>query len=257
MQGDKLHFSPLQTTLHLHYRGPIFKKQAQFFVTFCLIFCSCGGDLSRAQDAGGRKKRPDPGQGSGRFWSCQSRLFFFEFHHRSRTVGRPGGAAEIASGGLDGIEGDRVFAIKGDSALSNGFSPEEIISPEKMTADGRKLTDEQKTFLYEFAVWIYRAIAQFKEKHPNTKAVWEQKEKQSGAFRRKFVTNTLLDVILALRRFHMENQDYFMFKIKEKHSGENKINWTRTIAKSPAIIQKRHPLSSRPTRTCLRMREKP
>lgn len=37
--------------------------------------------------------------------------------------------------------------------------------------------DEQKSFLYEFAVWIYRAIAQFKERNRDTTAVWEQKER--------------------------------------------------------------------------------
>ncbi len=143
---------------------------------------------------------------------------------------------------VDGIDGDRVFAVKGDPALSQGFAPEEIIDPEAVTQDGRTLTDEQKSFLYEFAVWIYRAIAQFKERNPGTTAVWEQKERQSGAFRRKYVTNTLLDVILALRRFHRDNRDYFLFKVKEKHSGANKINWTRTIAKSQAVIQQDRPL---------------
>ena len=143
---------------------------------------------------------------------------------------------------VDGIDGDRVFAVKGDPVLSQGFAPEEIIAPEAVTQDGRTLTDEQKSFLYEFAVWIYRAIAQFKERNPGTTAVWEQKERQSGAFRRKYVTNTLLDVILALRRFHRDNRDYFLFKVKEKHSGANKINWTRTIAKSQAVIQQDRPL---------------
>lgn len=143
---------------------------------------------------------------------------------------------------IDGAKRDRVFAVKGDPAMANGFAPEEIIDPEAETPDGRKLTDEQKSFLYEFAVWIYRAIAQFKERNKATTAVWEQKERQSGAFKRKYVTNTLLDVILALRRFHRDNRDYFLFKVKEKHSGANKINWTRTIAKSQAIIQKGRPL---------------
>ena len=143
---------------------------------------------------------------------------------------------------VDGVDGDRVFAVKGDPVLSRGFAPEEIIDPEAEMPDGRRLTDEQKSFLYEFAVWIYRAIAKFKDKHKDSKAVWEQKEKQSGAFKRQYVTNTLLDVILALRRFHRENRDYFLFKVKEKHSGANKINWTRTIAKSQAIIQKGRPL---------------
>lgn len=63
---------------------------------------------------------------------------------------------------VDGEKRDRVFAVKGDPLMANGLAPEEIIDPESETPDGRKLTDEQKSFLYEFAVWIYRAIAQFK-----------------------------------------------------------------------------------------------
>lgn len=147
---------------------------------------------------------------------------------------------------VDGVKRDRVFAVKGDPLMANGLAPEEIIDPESETSDGRKLTDGQKSFLYEFAVWIYRAIAQFKAKNPGSAAVWEQKEKQTGAFSRKYVTNTLLDVILALRRFHRDNRDYFLFKVKEKHSGANKINWTRTIAKSQAIILKGRPLYLNP-----------
>lgn len=145
-----------------------------------------------------------------------------------------------------GFEDDRVFAVKGNPALWKGFAPEEIIDPEGETADGRRLSEEQKAFLYEFAVWIYRAIAQFKAKNPGTEAVWEQRERPAGVFRRKYVTNTLLDVILALRRFNRENRDYFLFKTKEKHSGGNKTNWTRTIAKSQATIQSGRPLYLEP-----------
>ena len=74
---------------------------------------------------------------------------------------------------IDGVKRDRVFAVKGDPAMANGFAPEEIIDPEAEMPDGRKLTDEQKSFLYEFAVWIYRAIAQFKDRNKDTTAVWE------------------------------------------------------------------------------------
>ncbi len=147
---------------------------------------------------------------------------------------------------VEGVAGDRVFAVKGDPLLAHGFAPEEIIDPEAVMPDGRRLSEGQKAFLYEFAVWIYRAIAQFKEKNPTSQAVWEQKERQAGAFRRKYTTNTLLDVILALRRFHRENRDYFLFKVKEKHSGANRINWTRTVATTSAVIQEGSPLYLEP-----------
>ena len=143
---------------------------------------------------------------------------------------------------VDGVEGDRVFAVRGDPVLWRGFAPEEVIDPEAETADGRRLSEGQKAFLYEFAVWIYRAIAQFKARHPGSKAVWTRREPQAGAFRHRYVTNTLLDVILALRRFQCDNRDYFLFKVKERHAGLNRINWTRTVAKSPTVVQEGRPL---------------
>ena len=139
----------------------------------------------------------------------------------------------------DGSEEDRVFCRKDEQGhVVESLRPEDIIdlSAGDDGAPG-KLTKEQADFLYEFSVWIYRAIAHYEEHHKGTDAVRKLEEIQSGAFRRKYVTNTLLDVILAMQRFNRENQDYFLFKIKEKHSGANKINWTRTISKSTALVR--------------------
>lgn len=140
---------------------------------------------------------------------------------------------------INGKEEDRIFRIKKpDGELDDGFRPEEIVNPEQAkNASGKPLGTRQKEFLYEFSVWIYRAIANYEHTHPDTEAVWRQKEDQSGRFKRKYVTNTLLDVILALVRFNKENQEYFLFKIKEKHSGFNKINWGRTVSRSTALVQ--------------------
>ncbi|MCQ2368383.1 MAG: LlaJI family restriction endonuclease [Kiritimatiellae bacterium] len=141
---------------------------------------------------------------------------------------------------IDGKEVDRVFCSKTNP---DGFAPEEILNPEQLkVSDGRKLADEEKSFLYEFAVWIYRAIARFDETHKSSDIINKRSESQAGSFKRRYVTNTLLDVILALRRFARDDQDYFLFKIKEKHSGANKINWTRTISKSAAILASGRPV---------------
>ena len=130
---------------------------------------------------------------------------------------------------------NRVFADENDAI--GGFSPEDILDPDNVkTADGRTLSEEQRKFLYEFSVWIYRALAHYVETHEETDAVWSSNDGKSGTFRRKYVTNTFLDVILALIRFNRENQDYFLFKVKEKHSGLNKISWARTIARSQAFV---------------------
>lgn len=46
-----------------------------------------------------------------------------------------------------------------------------------------------------------------------------------------------LDVLLALQEWNRKNESFVMFVVKNMHSGVNKINWTRTISKSQAIIQ--------------------
>ena len=135
---------------------------------------------------------------------------------------------------IDGVEADRVFCTKD---VPDGFAPEEIIDPERLAhASGGRFDEGQKAFLYEFAVWIYRVLSRFDETHQGSEIILKRSETQAGSFRRRYVTNTLLDVILALRRFAQDNRDYFLFKVKEKHSGTNKINWTRTIAKSAAVV---------------------
>ena len=128
-----------------------------------------------------------------------------------------------------------------------GFSPEEIVDPDNVKRNGgQKLDDRHVDFLYGFSVWIYRALARYLESHPKTDTVWASNDMRSGAFRRKYVTNTFLDVILALIRFNRENQDYFLFKIKEKHSGLNKISWARTIAHSTAYVSNGVPVYLEP-----------
>lgn len=145
---------------------------------------------------------------------------------------------------INGEKVDRVFCT---AARPNGFSPEALINPETALAeDGQGLEERERDFLYEFAVWIYRAIARFDEMHPGSDAIWRRREKQSGGFRRRYVTNTLLDVILALIRFNRDNQDYFTFKVKENHSDVHKVNWTRTIAKTTALVQDGEPLYLEP-----------
>lgn len=122
------------------------------------------------------------------------------------------------------------------------ISPEQIITPK-----GQKehLSDEFRKFLYEFAVWIYRTIKVYYDTHPQSDAIYYKQLPQSGAGVRH-QADTFLDIILSLIRFNNENQDFFLYIIKNIHSGFNKINWTRTIAHSAAIIQDQNPIYLNP-----------
>ena len=128
-----------------------------------------------------------------------------------------------------------------------GASPQEIIDFEsdkvksKFTEDGSK---EYKEFLSTLSIWIYRVISVYKQTHNDN--ILESKEYQAESRGKKQKHNTLLDVIIALRDFNKNNQDYFTFIVKNIHSGYNKINWSKTISSSQAIIQQGTPIYINP-----------
>ena len=113
------------------------------------------------------------------------------------------------------------------------YQPYDIINPEGQ----EKLTKEERDFLYGFAVWIYRAIVVYKNDKSNDSTIVYQKmiNQVGGSSKRK--SNTFLDILLSLIQFNKDNKSFFFFVLKNLHSGLNKINWTRTISTTSAIIQ--------------------
>ena len=107
--------------------------------------------------------------------------------------------------------------------------------------DDAKLETREKKFLYEFAVWIHRAIIVFNESHNGNQIVLRRQIESDGNSAKKS-NNTLLDIIIALIRFNKENQSFFTTILKNIHSGHNKINWSKTISNTTAIIQGEGPV---------------
>lgn len=111
--------------------------------------------------------------------------------------------------------------------------PEDIITPD---GQDKHLSKDYRKFLYEFAVWIYRSLCVYRKLNEKSKAIYYRQLPQEGKGRRR-ETNTYLDIVLSLIRFNRENQNFFLFSIKNLHSGLNKINWAKTISRSQALIQ--------------------
>lgn len=132
----------------------------------------------------------------------------------------------------DGGQDDTVF----------GMRPEDIILIDKL--DTTKIKKEERDFIYEFAVWIYRAIVVYNKDNKNNIIQPENISQISHTRRRR--TNTMLDVILSLIQFGKDHQDFITFTLRNIHSGYNKINWTRTINRSQAIIQDGCPIYLNP-----------
>lgn len=134
--------------------------------------------------------------------------------------------------------------------LEGPFGQEKVfghIKPEKLILADKceELSTEESKFIYELSVWIYRAICVFKrheydrsgEKKNTPSIVLHNQVQMVGGGRRQKQRITFLDVLLELQRWNKENEQFVMFILKNIHAGYNKINWTRTIAKTPAILQ--------------------
>lgn len=132
--------------------------------------------------------------------------------------------------------------VGGQELVFGKYKPESITDLNK----NNPLDDIERNFLYKFAVWIYRAIVVFKnDKRNDTDIVYHQKIAQVGSGSRR-LSNTYLDILLSLIQFNRDNQSFFFFVVKNQHSGLNKINWTRTIASSNAIVQNGQPIYLNP-----------
>lgn len=132
----------------------------------------------------------------------------------------------------------KTIEILADVEPKDKSSGRDYITPENIiTKEGQEkyLSEEYRKFVYEFAVWIYRTLCVYRKSHRNSKAIYFKELPQSGKGKRH-EANTYLDILLSLIRFNHENQNFFMFTIRNLHSGMNKINWTKTISKSQAFL---------------------
>ena len=132
--------------------------------------------------------------------------------------------------------------VGGQERVFGKYRPEDIANLDVKNP----LEPEERNFIYKFAVWIYRTVVVFKnDKRNDTDIVYHQQIAQVGAGSRR-LSNTYLDILLSLLQFNRDNQSFFFFVVKNQHSGLNKINWSRTIATSSAIVQKGQPIYLNP-----------
>ena len=106
------------------------------------------------------------------------------------------------------LTGEQTEDKKEDTIF--GADPHTIIDFESKDLEGNFTEDDKikyKEFLSELSIWIYRTISVYKKEYNDN--ILEPREIQSKSTGRKIKRNTLLDVIIALRDFNRNNQDYF------------------------------------------------
>lgn len=125
----------------------------------------------------------------------------------------------------------KVFLIKGKAF--GKYEPSAIINFDN-------LDDADKKVVFFLSVWIYRAIKCYCARKQKNTDDWEII--QNVVSHHGDSSQTMLDIVLSLLKFHNDHQNLFTFITKIKHSGQNKIHWQKTISNTQAILQKGKPV---------------
>ena len=96
------------------------------------------------------------------------------------------------------------------------------------------LENAPKDFLANLSMWVCSSIAQYQKLHPNDRAVESPNVHRFGS---DAAAPTLIDVMNAMKLFYAENKNLFVFTAKNKHSGNNRIDWRRTVAHTQPFMQ--------------------
>lgn len=139
-----------------------------------------------------------------------------------------------------------------DGRVFGRFAPEEIID-----ADKAPLSEHERRFLYNFAVWIYRAINVYRDSKRDSDIIYFRNIESAANGSHKKKSESLLDVILSLLYFNRMNGAFFTFVLKNMHSGYNKINWNKTVSRTMPGVQGDSPAYMHPVnkRRCINFDE--
>ena len=128
---------------------------------------------------------------------------------------------------------------KGEQYLAFGrWHPYEIIDIE---SDKNPLKQGgYDSIVFGLSTWLYQAIQRYNRRNPFSQIIENAKIQNVISIKGDY-TETFLDIILSLIRFHKDHQQLFTYISIINSSGNNKIHWNKTIAKVQPIIQDNEP----------------
>lgn len=94
--------------------------------------------------------------------------------------------------------------------------------------------DVPKDFLAKLSLWVCSSIAQYQTLHPIDRDIESPNAHRFGS---DAAAPTLIDVMNSMKLFYVENKNLFVFTAKNKHSGNNRIDWRRTVAHTQPFMQ--------------------
>lgn len=126
----------------------------------------------------------------------------------------------------------KVFII--NNLAFGRYRPEDIICA---SGANISLSSEDKDFIFSVSTWLYQAIALFNNRHTDNE-ITSIRSLAGLVGNRGEGEATLIDHILALFRFNKKHQHLFTYIAIIRHSGNNKIHWTKTIRQTQPLLHK-------------------
>lgn len=147
----------------------------------------------------------------------------------------------------------KVFVENETRALGIGIhcKGEDVFGNQLQSADrdqdgdsegNKSLEFIQRKFLSSLSLWLYSAIDKYNKLGGKNNGVETPPHSESQKFSKNDRYATLLDIMSSMEMFYKKNQTLFVFVAKNKHSGNHKINWQRTVNRKTPFIQNGTPI---------------
>jgi len=127
----------------------------------------------------------------------------------------------------------KVFLSENDTTAFGQVIPKDT---EEAYAFGLNIPKE---FLASLSMWVCSSIAQYRKTNPNDKDIEAPNARDFNGDKQ---APTLIDVMNAMKEFYNENQNLVVFTAKNKHSGNNRIDWRRTVVHTQPFMQGGSPI---------------
>lgn len=129
----------------------------------------------------------------------------------------------------------KVFII--ENKAFGRYTPGQLLN---ISEDNKKLTSDDKVFLFNLSAWLYQAIALFNERNTDNE-ITSQRSLVGVVEHRGEGDATMLDHVLALLRFNKTHQSLFTYIATIMHSGKHKVHWTKTIRTTSPLLKGNKP----------------
>ena len=129
----------------------------------------------------------------------------------------------------------KVFII--ENKAFGRYTPGQLLN---ISEDNKKLTSDDKVFLFNLSAWLYQAIVLFNERNTDNE-ITSQRSLVGVVEHRGEGDATMLDHVLALLRFNKTHQSLFTYIATIMHSGKHKVHWTKTIRTTSPLLKGNKP----------------